>query len=456
MANKLQAARLRRKLRPLFIIIGAIALLEGINYGWMTWRIHRAKNALSNYIEQHQAMGEPVVMADFQGHSLPADQNAATYLSQAAGRLTFANDAERDALSEAVNCSQPFSDNVLKTLRSITANNGPAIELVHRAHAYPNADWHITLKTPVMQTLQLPHINHQYELGQVIKAAAMYKHHVGDDSGAFECVVGLLTISRALDQEGPFSSHLVAGGIRRMACRFCLDAAKDLVVSGASAGGDAGEKKAVKRSAIQLLIVLLLDDESPNRGINAAWQFERMELHDSLVNSAADANLYVRANFYTEALFLMKNEDELCRAARAPSWAVASPIAQAAIAPGGSMPKLTEALMPGLRNTIRSDFQDRTVRRVAALALAMRLYAIDHGGAWPVDLLKLVPSYLQNVPIDPFSPNGAPIGYLPGNPPSLYSVGAGGNDKTAISGDAAREVFRLGGERAATTEKSAE
>jgi hypothetical protein len=49
--------------------------------------------------------------------------------------------------------------------------------------------------------------------------------------------------------------------------------------------------------------------------------------------------------------------------------------------------------------------------RLAAASIACRLYAVDHGGADPARLDDLVPRYLPAVPVDPFSPNGAPIGY---------------------------------------------
>lgn len=69
-------------------------------------------------------------------------------------------------------------------------------------------------------------------------------------------------------------------------------------------------------------------------------------------------------------------------------------------------------------------------RRMAAVALAIRLYEIDHGH-WPTKLEDLVPKYLPAVPDDPFLPPGTgKIRYLPSaNPPRLYSVGDNGTDE---------------------------
>jgi hypothetical protein len=49
-------------------------------------------------------------------------------------------------------------------------------------------------------------------------------------------------------------------------------------------------------------------------------------------------------------------------------------------------------------------------RRMAATALAMRLYELDHGQR-PESLGELVPRYLPAVPEDPFVENGQTIRY---------------------------------------------
>jgi hypothetical protein len=69
-------------------------------------------------------------------------------------------------------------------------------------------------------------------------------------------------------------------------------------------------------------------------------------------------------------------------------------------------------------------------RRMAAVALAMRLYEVDHGH-WPAKLENLVPKYLPAVPDDPFLPAGTgKIRYLPSaKPPRLYSVGDNQTDE---------------------------
>jgi hypothetical protein len=66
-------------------------------------------------------------------------------------------------------------------------------------------------------------------------------------------------------------------------------------------------------------------------------------------------------------------------------------------------------------------------RRMAATAIAIRLYELDHGRR-PSTLVELIGSYLPATPDDPLAPSG-PIRYIPNaERPLLYSVGQNGTD----------------------------
>ena len=53
-----------------------------------------------------------------------------------------------------------------------------------------------------------------------------------------------------------------------------------------------------------------------------------------------------------------------------------------------------------------------TARYVAAIALAMRWYQVDHAGQFPETLEAIVPSYLPTVPVNPLSKQGVPFEYV--------------------------------------------
>ncbi len=80
-------------------------------------------------------------------------------------------------------------------------------------------------------------------------------------------------------------------------------------------------------------------------------------------------------------------------------------------------------------------------RRMAAIALAIRLYEIDHGRR-PAELAELVPDYLDEVPTDPMAPDGATFRYLPeAEIPLLYSLGENGADDGGLVWDEKLEKY---------------
>ena len=65
---------------------------------------------------------------------------------------------------------------------------------------------------------------------------------------------------------------------------------------------------------------------------------------------------------------------------------------------------------------------------MAAIALAIRLYAVDHGER-PTDMTALSPRYFPELPRDPFAIEEATFGYRPlADRPFLYSVVLDGKD----------------------------
>jgi hypothetical protein len=88
---------------------------------------------------------------------------------------------------------------------------------------------------------------------------------------------------------------------------------------------------------------------------------------------------------------------------------------------------MARLMLPALDRATLAAYRAIAGRRLAASALAIRLYALDHDGQLPPTLDVLVPRYLPAVPIDPLS--GQPMRYInePKNP-RIYSVGSDGVD----------------------------
>lgn len=84
-------------------------------------------------------------------------------------------------------------------------------------------------------------------------------------------------------------------------------------------------------------------------------------------------------------------------------------------------------MAPTMKKILVYQYRVITARRATAVALAIRLYQIDHGSR-PERLDELA-AYLPSMPADPFRSDGRPLGYLPHAALAmLYSVSKDGGD----------------------------
>jgi hypothetical protein len=108
-------------------------------------------------------------------------------------------------------------------------------------------------------------------------------------------------------------------------------------------------------------------------------------------------------------------------------------------------------LMAQFAGTIAESMKDTAKRRLAAAALAVRLYENDTGRL-PATLDKLVPEYLPFVPVDLCSAKGEPILYFPDGPNARVSMrpAVGTRSRGGAAGVTAGEgqVFWIYGEPA--------
>src|SRR5204863_3028915 len=107
-----------------------------------------------------------------------------------------------------------------------------------------------------------------------------------------------------------------------------------------------------------------------------------------------------------------------------------APPLPAAMKNGPKFHFMASILMPSFDRFILQQYRGKTDRRLAATALALRLYAVEHGGKYPQSLDELVPKYLPAVPIDPFASGGKPLRYSADDAPApiVYSVSENGLD----------------------------
>lgn len=297
----------------------------------------------------------------------------------------------------------------------------------------------------------------QRELARLLHGAALLAHEEGDDGEAIARAREVLFVGRAADRLPPtLVAHLVSLGIRALGCDAVIQLAPDLNVGPAGGVGDAppdgGAGRAAPRAQVSELIAELLDDAEPVEGLRRSLRGERVEFFDTIDailqgrmgTAAGSAPLggatapsgvqlfFARPMFRRNAEAMARHVTALLAALDAPDWPTfdrrtAAP--SAALATPSRSQFLVAMAAPSLHRGVEMSYRARADRRMAAVALAARLYALDHAGRLPATLDDLVPTYLPSVPRDPMAAGNRPLGYVAdGDRPRVYNVGEDGAD----------------------------
>ena len=139
--------------------------------------------------------------------------------------------------------------------------------------------------------------------------------------------------------------------------------------------------------------------------------------------------------FQLDAVSAMRASDQLIATTTQPTWPATVVAMRPAPRPvSDTLAHVFSRMMnPSLNRARLTDFRVVMEGRLAATILAVRLYRLDHGGHFPMNLDALVPDYLPNLLDDPFSEPTRKIGYVPPGKtphPMVYSVGEDHTDNT--------------------------
>jgi hypothetical protein len=317
-----------------------------------------------------------------------------------------------------------------------------ALRRLEVAMTKPQVHWKQSYESPVRRQDER-WMKCSMRLPCLLRAAALRSHQLGDDAAALARVGQMLFIARAVDRDPWFAAHLEAGGVRALACDAILQIAPELLM---------GEGRGDADARVRALIQELMEDSADHQSLIRAMQAERMRAcdlirayaagHSELMGNRSEEDLESRSTrlmvlpfVLNDGPVVLKHATQVIEAARSAStWPAVRSSAPDLHRPAeaGESPtphSLVCVFMPQFEWPLRAHFRAVTERRLAATALAMRLFAAEHDGRIPADLEELVPSYLATLPVDPMSAGGRRVGYIPaaGNP-ILYSVGDDGND----------------------------
>jgi len=205
------------------------------------------------------------------------------------------------------------------------------------------------------------------------------------------------------------------------------------------ASGDASQQQ------VQQLIAALCYDQWLGEGFARSFMAERMSIVDT-------ANALIEHRLDPATLTSMTSGKKQAAPEPLPSEALLLTAAGTIldhltkVIKAAKLPRLTEyrsnvpdpapTLHTSLMGTLQTPTFDRAAAshygavarvRLAAVALAVRCWMADHGGALPPSLDSLVPTHLTSIPQDPLSTSTPPaaILYRPTSRPSVASASIG-------------------------------
>lgn len=401
------------------LLIAAGTVLVGLG-GLLLLVLWSAGNRFDAKIRSYQARGEPILPEDFKPPKVPDEQNGALVYRKAVDALTAAlPDEDRLRFNREFIGRFPLSEPERALVRDILARSREPLRLMRVARGMPEINWNIRLVSPVSPPL--PQIDALEPLEKLTRAAALDAFDRGDDAAALENLLDLAALARAIDQLPPMLiTHMLANGHDARVAETVLKIAPDLPA----------EAEAPARQ----LVTALFDSKPRRDALARMWQGERMVQADAVRQLAAQSpfrGVFLELDIVT----LMEFTDQVAAASLQPTLPSAMSNMPKILSSRGVrrfMRPLSGAMAGTLVRTVETEAQATTLRRAAATALAIRLYAIDHGGALPPALVELVPRYLPVPPRDPFSVSNGEFLYVPsGDMPKIYSVGKNGVDDGA-------------------------
>jgi hypothetical protein len=436
---------LKRILAATIVVLAGMAVLR--------WRVGViAEERLQARVDAIKAAGEPLLPEDFNPEPVPDDDNAAILLNRAAEQCVPEPPGAarlQDVLSDPSLCYSQAA-----AVEGLLDANQKTLELLRRAHSKPGIDWGFRFKSPLLK-FKHSRIDVHGQVAQLACAAALFEHARGNDWAPLEHVRDTLSYADRLNELPALLGHLMAV----FASSAAVSALQDIVPT-LELAPDSAESPAV-RANLRELIAVLLDDTALRNGGVRAFQFERALMYDTtryLKRCSLEdilgrfPNLWQRfvgrielflfwPMFQLDTVRLLDGLTAYAKAVGAPNVPVAlSFLPDTSTASFDSLRVrlarvLSALLMPSFTGTVVRRAEDIATRRLAAAAIAVRLYESDHGHR-PATLAELVPDYLPYVPIDPMSASDEPILHFPDGPKARLALRALDGAARAADGSA--------------------
>lgn len=449
-----------KRLLPLAILY--VLLLLGVRL-WWGWEAQRRFDAA---VARWRALGQPVFAEDFDRVREPRrDPHDEAIIAEFA-QLTALSSKDDEWLCasgmsvEAI-CRRPVR------FAEVHAQLEPARRRLYDLRDPCGPVWGPTVEDFAQQFGVQVQFGALRRVGKAASEAAVLAHALGDDAAAAAALDEALRVDRVVRGGTPC---LITSLIQMAVSSLAADAAREIsfALRVGPPGTATGVGGAASRSAVTALIRDYLDDGAFTRAFHDGVCAERTLGLAAAASAGGSLPLgYVLPFEWLGWLVTPLHWLEVVRLGE-PIAAVAAVTATGSVGQTQVSPALAGWNGSAtLRSAVHEfsgtwlSWMDRprlllgralAVRRMAAVALALRLHELDHG-VRPATLDALVPEYLDRVPSDPFSLAGRPIGYVIDDAyPRLYSVNVDGVDDGglfllrpggSVDPDAADYVFFL-------------
>ncbi len=446
-SDKVLAAEARRrrvfKRTVWFIVLCWVGLL-----GVRLWWGYVADRRLQAEIDRCHAAGEPILVEDFQRTTIiPNDENAAVAYQDAYAAMVRELKIETtisfdDILSDPRVC-EAYPDDV----RAYIEANAEALRLMRHARRLSKVDWGTRFTSPMMNAI-CPMLTPQRELSKLARTSATFHADDGNHAEAIETILDLDAMAVKLSPRGDavLITHLVGVAIEAVAAGTLEEITPTLVTADAKLAVEMPANP-VTVGKVTRLIRLLTNEDAIRVSAREAFYAERASLLDLSsfmcqgtwviggVGSTTVSARLLRPMFVLDGArsirLMTRDADAMCES----NW----PAAQLVSVDDDELVPTTLVnlqarpvtclFMSSFGRAIELHFRTLAMRRMAAVALAIRLYELDHGRR-PASLEDLVPDYIEVLPVDPFAADERTFGYLPDiASPILYSVNSNGIDE---------------------------
>ncbi len=416
------------------------------------WWGYEAHRRLQAEIKRYQSAGQLVYAHEFDAEldAVEDELNAAVLLEKAIAGITPMT--ELGVHFETLLDDPEAVEKEISAATELMQLNASVLGLARQARDRPQVAWSQRLQ-------KLPWFitgpgSGQRLLAKFLWLAAAYYFQTGDHAEGVETLHDYVAFNDAIEAHPTVISSLVAWACDNLAFSLVEDFGADLEILDREST-DTGELKAARRERVEELIRRLLDEEPSRRSLirtfygDRAFNLELLDAFDEVGWAVLQGmgsqpppllergvNWLQRPIVVLETVRSVKLASLTAEAATEENWPMAALHFPEQAEDRSFLRTLTRPLTDTLfgstyqsaRTIIQVFFKYSVRRRMAGTALAIRLYVIDNGHR-PEKLSALVPAYLPELPIDPFSTQMGSIRYrLEVARPVLYSVGYDGRD----------------------------